>query len=365
MKLFFSFVLKEMRHIFRDRRTMLILFGMPSVMMLLFGFAISTEVRNVRFVAVMPSQDMVTRRIVNRLDASETFVLCTTVGDPAVAIDKIRSGEADMGIVFTPRFADDLPSGHSKVQLLLDGTDPNTTTQQSVYAQQIIAATLRELAGVKESRSAEVVTRLLYNPQMKSAYNFVPGIMGMILLLVCAMMTSVSIVREKERGTMEVLLVSPVRPLLMMLAKAVPYFLLSILILVLILALSHFVLDVPLAAGVGSVLLLSLLYIFLALSLGLLISVVADRQLTALLISGMLMLLPSLLLSGMIYPVENMPLPLRWLSAAIPARWFISAARKLMIMNVSLFEAGHELLILSGMTLAILGTALLKFKNRL
>ena len=214
-------------------------------------------------------------------------------------------------------------------------------------------------------QSTEIITRLLYNPQMKSAYNFVPGIMGLLLLLICAMMTSVSIVREKERGTMEVLLVSPIRPLLILIAKAVPYFLLSIIILLFILGISNFVLKVPVAGNLLAILTLCLLYIFLALCLGLLISVVAKTQLQALLISGMLMLMPNLLLSGMIYPIESMPLPLQWFSAIIPARWFIAAIRKLMVMGVGLQMVGRELLILTAMSLLILGIALKKFKTRL
>ena len=200
---------------------------------------------------------------------------------------------------------------------------------------------------------------------MKSAYNFVPGIMGTLLLLICAMMTSVSIVREKERGTMEVLLVSPVRPFMMLIAKAVPYLLLSILILGFILVISNVVLQVPVTGNLLAILSLCLLYILLALSLGLLISVVARTQLQALLISGMLMLLPSLLLSGMIYPIESMPAPLQWVSTVIPARWFISAIRKLMVMGVPLQMVAKEVGILSIMSVLILMIALKRFKTRL
>ena len=235
-------------------------------------------------------------------------------------------------------------------------------TQQGAYASQIIAS---EVANAVVKPHVEVVTKLLYNPQMKSAYNFVPGIMGMLLLLICAMMTSVSIVREKERGTMEVLLVSPVRPLMILIAKVIPYFVLSVMILFLILGISNYVLEVPVSGNLLSILCLCLLYIFLALALGLLISVVANTQLEALLISGMLMLLPSMLLSGMIYPIESMPQILQWVSAVIPARWFISAIRKLMIMGVGMNRILPELIILVGMGLLILIVALKKFKQRL
>lgn len=364
--MFIAFVGKEIRHILRDRRTMLILFGMPLIMMLLFGFAISTDVKDVRLVAVTTPADHLTQRMLTRLDASEYFILTHTVQTTAEAEQLIRNGQADIAIVFSPRFADRLSKGQGQVQLILDGADPNQASMQGAYATQILQAGMAEATSAAHvPQSTEIITRLLYNPQMKSAYNFVPGIMGLLLLLICAMMTSVSIVREKERGTMEVLLVSPIRPLLILIAKAVPYFLLSIIILLFILGISNFVLKVPVAGNLLAILTLCLLYIFLALCLGLLISVVAKTQLQALLISGMLMLMPNLLLSGMIYPIESMPLPLQWFSAIIPARWFIAAIRKLMVMGVGLQMVGRELLILTAMSLLILGIALKKFKTRL
>lgn len=366
MKMFIAFVGKEIRHILRDRRTMLILFGMPLIMMLLFGFAISTDVKDVRLVAVTTPADHLTQRMLARLDASEYFILTHTTQTTAEAEQLIRNGQADIAIVFSPRFADRLPKSQGQVQLILDGADPNQASMQGAYATQILQAGMAEATSAAHvPQSTEIITRLLYNPQMKSAYNFVPGIMGLLLLLICAMMTSVSIVREKERGTMEVLLVSPIRPLLILIAKAVPYFLLSIIILLFILGISNFVLKVPVAGNLLAILTLCLLYIFLALCLGLLISVVAKTQLQALLISGMLMLMPNLLLSGMIYPIESMPLPLQWFSAIIPARWFIAAIRKLMVMGVGLQMVGRELLILTAMSLLILGIALKKFKTRL
>ena len=364
--MFIAFVGKEIRHILRDRRTMLILFGMPLIMMLLFGFAISTDVKDVRLVAVTTPADHLTQRMLARLDASEYFILTHTTQTTAEAEQLIRNGQADIAIVFSPRFADRLPKSQGQVQLILDGADPNQASMQGAYATQILQAGMAEATSAAHvPQSTEIITRLLYNPQMKSAYNFVPGIMGLLLLLICAMMTSVSIVREKERGTMEVLLVSPIRPLLILIAKAVPYFLLSIIILLFILGISNFVLKVPVAGNLLAILTLCLLYIFLALCLGLLISVVAKTQLQALLISGMLMLMPNLLLSGMIYPIESMPLPLQWFSAIIPARWFIAAIRKLMVMGVGLQMVGRELLILTAMSLLILGIALKKFKTRL
>ena len=210
-----------------------------------------------------------------------------------------------------------------------------------------------------------VNTKMLYNPQMRSAYNFVPAIMGMLLMLVCAMMTSISIVREKERGTMEVLLVSPVRPLMVIIAKAVPYLVLAFLILITILLMGRYVLNVPLQGSVVWIVVVSLIYILLALSLGLLISNIANSQLMALLLSAMVLLMPIVMLSGMLFPIESMPPVLQWLSAIVPPRYYIEAMRKLMIMGVGIGEVLREVMILAGMTVFLLAVSLAKFNNRL
>ena len=200
---------------------------------------------------------------------------------------------------------------------------------------------------------------------MKSAYNFVPAIMGMLLMLICAMMTSISIVREKERGTMEVLLVSPVRPLTIIIAKAVPYLVLAFAILVVILLMARHVLGVPLAGSLFWIIAISTLYILLALSLGLLISSVAQTQLVALLLSAMVLLMPVVMLSGMMFPVESMPVVLQWIAAVVPPRYYIDAMRKLMIMGVGIGEVMKEVTILAAMTALLLTVALKKFKVRL
>ncbi len=351
MRQFMSFVIKEARHIVRDKRTMLILFGMPTVMMLLFGFAISTDVRNVRTVVVTSQMDHLTQAAVERLSASEYFTITAAVATPRDAERMIRHQEADMAVVFGKDFA----AKKSGVQLIVDGADPNMAQQWATYAQQVVA----------NPSSSVVNSKMLYNPQMRSAYNFVPAIMGMLLMLVCAMMTSISIVREKERGTMEVLLVSPVRPLMVIIAKAVPYLVLAFTILVVILLMAHYVLDVPLVGSLFWIVAVSTLYILLALSLGLLISNVARTQLVALLLSAMVLLMPVVMLSGMMFSVESMPQVLQWVAAVVPPRYYIDAMRKLMIMGVGIGEVVKEVAILAGMTFLFLSVAIAKFKKRL
>ena len=351
MKQFISFVIKETRHILRDKRTMLILFGMPVVMMLIFGFAITTDVKNVRTVVVTSQMDLQTQRAVERISQSEYFTITQTVNTPKDAELLIRNQKADMAIVFAPDFA----SKHRGIQIIVDGADPNMAQQWTNYATNVIT----------NMPGGVVNAKLLYNPQMRSAYNFVPAILGMLLMLVCAMMTSISIVREKERGTMELLLVSPVRPLMIMIAKVAPYLVLAFAILTTILLMARYVLDVPLAGSIVWIYVISTIYIILALSLGLLISTIATTQLMALLLSAMVLLMPIVMLSGMIFPVESMPEVLQWIAALVPPRYYIQAMRKLMIMGVDISNIVREIYILSAMALFLLIVALAKFKKRL
>ncbi len=414
MKQFISFVIKEARHILRDKRTMLILFGIPIVEMLLFGFAISTDVRNVRTVVVLSSVDRQVQRMVEKLGANEYFDILYKVRTTAEAERLIRDQKADIALAFLSeeRRAKSEEWGGKNgeaggiVQVITDGTDPNMAQMYANYATQILDKVKSEERRVKSEErrvkseerrvknsnaspavfSSEIQAEgqensslfvlhsslpftlrssLLFNPQMRSSYNFVPGIMGIILILICAMMTSISIVREKERGTMEVLLVSPVRPLMIITAKAVPYLVLAFVILTAILLIAKYALMVPLAGSLFWVYAVSGIYILLALSLGLLISTVARTQLVALLMSAMMLMMPCILLSGMIYPVESMPRILQYVSAVIPPRYYISAMRKLLVMGVGVDKVLPEIAVLSAMTAVLLTAALLKFKKRL
>lgn len=351
MKQFFSFILKEAKHIIRDKRTMLMLFGMPIVMMLLFGFAITNDVRNVRVVIVMSNTDNATQQVVDRLAASEYFTLTRVVATPAEAEKAIRNQEADMAVVFAQDFA----SRKSGYQLIVDGADPNMAQQWTTYANAVI----------NNTEAKAVNTKLLYNPQMKSTYNFVPAIMGTLLMLVCAMMTSISIVREKEKGTMEVLLVSPTKPLMIIVAKLVPYLVLAFTILSIILLMSSFVLGIPIKGSLFWIYVVSTIYILLALSLGILVSTIAETQLVALLISAMLLMMPIIMLSGMMFPIESMPKILQYISAIVPTRYYISAMRKLMIMGIGIEEIYFEVSILISMLIALMSLALAKFNKRL
>jgi ABC-2 type transport system permease protein len=367
MKQFSTFVKKEFYHIFRDKRTILILLVMPIIQILLFGFAITTEVKDARIAIFDPSKDASTQLIKQRFQASEYFILAEELTNPNQINDVFKYGKTNLVMVFNENFADNLlKNGEAAVQLVADGTDPNQASMLIGYASGILGSyqqKLMEQYKVPFQIIPEI--KMLYNPQSKSAYNFVPGVMGLILMLICAMMTSIAIVREKETGTMEILLSSPMKPIYIILAKAVPYFVLSIVNLITILLLSVYVLDVPIAGSLFWLMLISLLFIFVALSLGLFISTLVDTQMAAMLASGMGLMMPIMLLSGMMFPVESMPRILQWISTIIPARWYIEAMKKIMIQGVEIEFFAKELCIIAAMAFGLIVLSLKKFKTRL
>ena len=364
---FFAFVKKEFRHIFRDPWTMVILLGIPIIQIILFGFAISTEVKNVRVAVYDGSKDLATQSLIERFNANPYFRVSEFLDRPE-QIEEVMSGsDIDMVLVFPEQFRHQLMhTREANIQLLVDATDPNIASAIVSYASAIVAAYEPEISP-QTARAPHINTqvKMLYNPQMNSAFNFVPGVMGLILILICAMMTSISIVRERERGTMEVLLVSPVKPYFVVLAKVIPYFAISCVNLASILLLSVFVLQVPVAGSLFWLLLLSFIYILLALSMGLLISTLVKTQMAAMLASGMVLMYPVLLLSGMIFPIESMPAVLQVVSHLIPARWYIAGVKKLMIEGLDGWFVWKELAILCLMTLVVLALSLKKFKIRL
>ena len=364
MKQFIAFIKKEFYHILRDKRTMLILIGMPVVQIILFGFAISTEVRNVQTAVLINSANTDIQRIVDQLDASEYFNVKYVVHSPTEIEDLFAKNKIELAVAF----ADDLNRQRfdsEQIQIIADATDPNLAVTRGAYANGVLSKALAAMGQSLSDGKIIVSSKLLYNPQMKSAYNFVPGVMGLILMLICAMMTSISIVREKETGTMEILLVSPMNPLAVILSKAVPYFVLSVVNLTTILLLSVYVLDVPIAGSLFSLLAVSLLFIFVSLALGLLISCITHTQVAALLASAMVLMIPTIILSGIIFPIESMPAILQWISCAIPARWYVSLVRQLMIEGVPLSYVWKEVCVLLFMAGILIGITSKIFKNRL
>jgi len=338
---------KETLHLLRDFRTMTVVLIMPLVLLLLFGFAISTEVNDVKVVAVVDRHTDDTRQILEKLRVNPYFTFKGIIHFDEVE-PMLRTGKTDAAVVF--RYDGD----RLRHQIIVDASNTNTARLSTAYIENVLNG----------HSDMPIITNTLYNPQLKSAYNFVPGIMGMIFILICAMMTSVSIVSEKETGTMDLLLVSPVRPRTIVFGKLIPYFFLSCIILTLILLLSYSVLGLPFSASVLNVIWVTILYIVLALSLGLLISTLVTNQVTALLVSGVLFMLPVLMLSGMIFPINNMPVALQWFSCIIPARWYISAMRTLMIQQLPVSYIMTETTVLTAMTVTVMILAIKNFNTK-
>jgi ABC-2 type transport system permease protein len=345
---------------------MMILLALPIAMMVLFGYAVTTEIKNTNFAVLDYSKDNYTTEIVNKLRSSEYFIFTENFTTYKQTEEAFKAGRVGLVIIFEEDFYENfLRTGTASVQILADGSDPNIAKTLVNYASSIISLYLQDKNPTPNAVQLTPDVKFLYNPQLKGVYNSVPGVIGLIIMLICAMMTAVSIVREKEKGTMEVLLVSPMRPIIVIIAKLMPYFVLSIINVFNIFIISHFIMDVPIAGNLFWIIVLCILYIIASLGIGLLVSSVAETQVIALLISGMVLMLPAVLMSGMLFPIENMPLVLKILSNIIPARWFVSAIRKIMIMGVDVQYIAKEMLILTGMIVVLIAASLKKFKIRL
>jgi ABC-2 type transport system permease protein len=364
---FLAFVKKEFYHIWRDKKTMFILLGMPIVQIIIFGFALTNEVKNSTIAILDNSKDAATVSLIHELDASRYFDVERNLHSYKDIDDAFKQGKIKLAVVFPNNFAEDLKHfNKAQVQLIADASDPNAANTLTNYATAIIMDYQNRVTQDRKlpyTISTEI--RMLYNPQLKGAYNFVPGVMAMVLLLVCTMMTAITIVREKEIGTMEIMLVSPMKPQLVVFAKAVPYLLLSIVNIASILLLSVFVLEVPVNGSLVLLVSESILFTLVSLSLGLLISAGAGSQQTAMFISLIALFLPTVMLSGFMFPIENMPLPLRTISNIVPAKWYYIIVRSVMIKGVGLQGVWKETLVLAGMMVFFLTLAIKKFKIRL
>lgn len=347
MNTFISLVRKESLHILRDRRTMFINIVMPLILLLLFGFAISNEITNIRIAAVVTRHNQDTQQIIERL-RQNSYIDFVGMTNPIEINTLMRKGAIDAALVISPN------NDGNKSQIIVDASNSTMAQSSVIYLRSILS----------ENQRSPFNIRVLYNPELKSSYSFVPGIMGMIFIMICAMMTSVSIVREKETGTMDVLLVSPIKPETVVIGKLVPYFILSCLILGSMLLMSYTVLELPFGSQVWAVIGVSILYVILSLAIGLFVSTVVETQLAALMVSAVMFMVPVVMFSGMLFPIDSMPKPLQWFSCIVPARWYIAAVRKLMIQELPLSYVYHEILILAGSTIAILAVAINKFRAR-
>ncbi len=367
----------------------MILLLMPVLLLILFGFALSTEIKNVRVGVYDPSMDAATQRIVRQIDASPHFNVLFLSSDGDINV-LFKNNTVDIVVVFGEHFYQRLLSdAEAEIQIIADGSNTNVAMMGTVYLQNIISSfqtgmleesMMNAVNSISSEAAAageinvtasvtpifvEAESRMLYNPQLKSSFNFVPGVMGMIFMIICAMMTSISIVREKQRGTMEVLLVSPVNPFLIILAKTIPYFTVSLVNYVTIIVLAVTLLGMPIAGSLMSLTLVSLLYILVSLTLGILISTVVSTQEVAIIIAGIVLMLPTMMLSGMLFPIQSMPMWLQWISACLPPTWYIDCVKSIMISGLGISFCLKQVLILFGFEFLFAGLSLFTFKIRL
>lgn len=366
MKRFWGFVVKEFYHIFRDYRTLLILFGMPAVQMLLFGYVITNEIKDAQIAILDLSKDEVTRRISEKVLSSGYFILeknLTSFGE----VDQVfREGNVKLVLIFEPEFAKNLDkTGKAKVQIIGDASDPNTANILVNYLQGILSNYLISLNAEKIPMQITPEVRMLYNAEMKGVYMFVPGLMAMLLMLISALMTSLSITKEKELGTMELLLVSPLKPVQIIIGKVSPYVFLAFVDACIIIILGNTVFGVPVVGSVVLLLFESFLYICMALSLGILISTITSSQQIAMMVSLVALMLPTILLSGFIFPVENMPWILQWLCHIMPPKYFITIIKSIMLKGNGFEYIAFETAVLVGFTLLFILLSVKKFKVRL
>jgi ABC-2 type transport system permease protein len=362
-----SFVRKEFYHVLRDKKVLLILFGMPVVQVLLFGFVLSNEVKNTKIVVADYAHDEISKALITKIDASRYFDIIEQNVTHHEIESVFKEGKIKAAVVFPKGLSEQLAHNQqAQIQIIADATDVNTANTINGYLTAIIydyVLLQNKAAALPYKINTEM--RMLYNPELRGAPNFVPGVMAMVLLLVCVLMTAVAIVREKEMGTMEALLVSPIKPILVIISKAIPYLLLSFINLLSILFVSVYILEVPIQGNVFLLLAESTLFILTCLSLGILISIRTDSQQVAMLISLIGMLLPTLMLSGFMFPIENMPYALQLISNIVPSRWYYTIVKAVMIKGAGFSSIWKETLILSVMTIFLLVVSLKNYKIRL
>lgn len=367
---FISFVKKEFIHIFRDVKTMLVLFAIPITLVLLFGFAISNDLKRVKVAVVIPDGDQEVAELVRKIDAGDCFEVVAYVGNVKEIDRLMKKGRADAALVFeNSTSAKLLGADGTGIDVIIDASNSTNAATEAMYLTEIIYNWLQENAeGIpSQKESGKIVSnmRMLYNSGMESSYNFVPGVLGMILMLICSLMTSTSVVREKENGNMEVLLVSPMRPFNILIAKMIPYFVLSCVDLAIILVMAKLVLGLPMTGSLFWTILSSIVYIILSLSIGLLVSTFAPNQTVASVICGMVFLFPVLMMSGMMFPIESLPVSYQWFSAIIPGRWYISIIKKLMVQGCAAVYIFKELIVLCGMVVVCFSAIVVLFKDKL
>lgn len=366
MKMLRAFILKETRHILRDPRTLLITILMPVALVILFGYVITNEIKHVQMAVYVPQPDQQTRLLTGRFTSSGYFDEVITLKSESEIVKTLQRG-TKLALVFPDRFEQRLRAGQDlKLQLVLDASDMNTSQAIVGYAETILSQYKEEFtrkSGKAGIQPFDLQIQMLYNPSLKSVYMFLPGVLALIMLIVSAMMTAISIAREKEQNTLRLLLVSPLQPVVIIVGKVIPYMVLSVINTLIIIGLSKLIFHIPIEGNIFLLAFLCILFICTALAFGILIGLNAPNQQVAILVSILSLFLPTLMLSGFVFPIENMPVFLQYLSNIFPAKWFIIALRSILIRGTGILFVWHELVILFVMMLLFIGVSVKRLKS--
>ncbi len=368
MKQFRAFVKKEFRHIFRDRRTLVILFGMPIILLILFGFALTNEIKDSGLVILDNSKDAMSIRLKGKILSSGYFRQVDELENYRQIEHAFKNGQVKLALIIGSDFGNSLQKVEpATIQLIGDASDPNTASTLIAYAEFIIRDFQKEVSnnGIEVNRGAIAIPRMIYNPGLKPVFMFVPGVMALILMLVSAMMTSITIAREKEQGTMDILMISPLKPSQIILGKVTPYLILSLINGVVIVLMGVFVFGMPMRGSIVLLFVEVLLFIVTSLGLGILISSRSNSQMTAMFVSMVALMMPTILLSGFIFPIENMPFILQGIAQVLPAKWFIIIIKSVMLKGGGISTVWLPTLVLSVMSIVFLVVSMKNVKPRL
>lgn len=368
-----SLIRKEFIQLFRDRRMLALILVLPLMQLFLLGYAATNEVRNIPMAVFDQSLSPESRAFLELFQATDYFKLSYSVNSDAEIRDLIEKSKVGVGLIIPPDYAIRLNQNQAQVAFILDGTDPTMATTALSAAQLISQNFATELMVDKMNRSGlnmdltlpvEIRTTVWYNPDMVSAYFMIPGVIGMILYTITAILTATSVVRERERGTIEQLIVTPIRSWELVVGKILPYVILSLFDTVEVLVVGHFWFGVPIRGSLLLIILLSILFLFTGLGIGLFASTVANTQQEAML-SVFMTLLPSIFLAGFFFPIANMPKILQWISYILPLRYFLKIIRVLLLKGVGMGAIMEEVFALFMFGLLIMGAATLRFRKRL
>lgn len=364
LKVFFAFVKKETFHILRDVRTLVILFGMPIALVLIFGYTVSNEFKGASMSIVDMAQDDLSHALVDHLTSSGHFSLVDVSNNMDELDRAFKKGKVKLGVVIPSDFERQFyRDKKTSVQLITDATEPNYAVTLDNYATRMIKAfQMQKAEGPTPLYQIDIQTRMYYNPKLVGAYNFIPGVVALILMLICAMMTSLTLAKEKELGTMDLLLVSPLPPALIIIGKVTPYVVLSFISALVVFAMGYFIFGVPVKGSLILLLGTTLLYLMVALALGILISTKAETQQTAMMTSLFTLLLPTMLLSGFIFPIASMPSLLQYISKIIPAKYFIIIEKAIMLKGSGWDAIAFPTMVLFIMMMVLFLAALRNFK---